>query len=105
MYLFLVGKYFNIPLWMSPILGFLERCLDPNLESAGIATGAKRPTSNKKINIVLTDLVRFIFLEWILRMSSLASSFGGGNSIFLNCEENMEHANKEIHAREKKNAS
>ena len=30
-------------------------------------------------------LVRFIFLEWILRMSRRASSFGGGNSIFLNC--------------------
>ena len=28
-------------------------------------------------------LVRFIFLEWILRMSRRASSLGAGNSIFL----------------------
>ena len=36
---------------------------------------------------VKSDLVKFIFLEWILRMSRRASSFGGGNSIFLNKEQ------------------
>ena len=35
---------------------------------------------------VESNLVKFIFLEWILRMSRRASSFGGGNSIFLNKE-------------------
>ena len=37
------------------------------------------------LNNRMPHLVRFIFLEWILRMSRRASSFGGGNSIFLNC--------------------
>ena len=43
--------------------------------------------SCKKAPAVKSDLVKFIFLEWILRMSRRASSFGGGNSIFLNKEQ------------------
>jgi hypothetical protein len=46
------------------------------LTSAPLAPGI-----NSAIFLKLIPLVRFIFLEWILRMSSLASSFGGGNSI------------------------
>uniref|UniRef100_A0A8D8UVF9 Uncharacterized protein n=1 Tax=Cacopsylla melanoneura TaxID=428564 RepID=A0A8D8UVF9_9HEMI len=48
-----------------------------------LTSAPEAPGMSSAIFLRLIPLVRFIFLEWILRISSLASSFGGGNSIFL----------------------
>ena len=40
--------------------------------------------------------LRFIFFEWILRILTLASSFGGGNSTFLSNLPDLKRAGSKI---------
>jgi len=47
-----------------------------------LTSAPEAPGMSSAILRKLIPRVRFIFLEWILRISSRASSFGGGNSIF-----------------------